>query len=254
MCRRGKFLSSEKLTAIEAYLSGKSSVSQICRDMKIWESSFYEWLKKYEISGAEALINVSKNKYYPEDVKLQAIRDYLGGKASLREICRQYGISSNSILRKWIRKYNSHEMLKSQNSQGDKIMTKGRKTTFEERIEIVSFCISNNYNYKMTLEKFQVSYQQIYTWVKKYEEYGSQSLTDKRGKCRRPEALKSRSLTQDRCVAIKELHEIKGYSISALCQIADIARSSYYKWTNRLESEARPGKHYDSFSVNPVIC
>lgn len=39
-------------------------------------------------------------------------------------------------------------------------------------------------------------------------------------------------------VAIKELHETKGYSIFALCEIADIARSSYYKWTNRLESEA----------------
>jgi transposase len=83
--------------------------------MKIYESSFYEWLKKYEISGEEALINVKENKYYPEALKKQAIRDYLGSKASLREICRQYGIKSNSILRKWIKKYNSHETLKSHN-------------------------------------------------------------------------------------------------------------------------------------------
>ena len=27
-------------------------------------------------------------------------------------------------------------------------MTKGRKTTYEERIEIVSFCIANNDNYQ----------------------------------------------------------------------------------------------------------
>jgi transposase len=66
--------------------------------------------------------------------------------------------------------------------QGDKSMTKGRKTTFEERIAIVAFCIANNYNYQMAADKFQVSYPQIYTWVKKYEEHGSESLSDKRGK------------------------------------------------------------------------
>ncbi|MEA4827079.1 MAG: helix-turn-helix domain-containing protein [Clostridium sp.] len=189
MGRKEKFSPYEKLTAIEDYLSRKRGVFQICRDMNICESSFYEWLKKYEISGLEALTNVRKNKYYPEAVKQQAIRDYLGGEVSLREICRRYGISSNSILRKWIKKYNGHGTLKSHNSQGDKIMTKGRKTTFEERIEIVSFCIENNYNYQMASEKFQVSYQQIYTWVKKYEEYGSESLLDKRGNRKRLEEL-----------------------------------------------------------------
>lgn len=35
--------------------------------------------------------------------------------------------------------------------------------------------------------------------------------------------------------AIKELYE-QGYAVTELCAIADIARSSYYKWTNRSES------------------
>jgi transposase len=61
-------------------------------------------------------------------------------------------------------------------------MIKGRKTEFEERVEIVSFCITNNYNYQMAVDKFQVSYQQIYTWVRKYEEHGPESLSDRRGK------------------------------------------------------------------------
>ena len=34
-------------------------------------------------------------------------------------------------------------------------MTKGRKTTYEERIEIVAFCIANNDNYQMTSENFK---------------------------------------------------------------------------------------------------
>ncbi|WP_418626613.1 IS3 family transposase [Anaerosinus sp.] len=38
-------------------------------------------------------------------------------------------------------------------------------------------------------------------------------------------------------IAIKELHE-EGYPIIALCEFANIARSSYYKWLNRTETES----------------
>lgn len=48
-------------------------------------------------------------------------------------------------------------------------MTKGRTTTYEEKTEIVSFCIANNDDYQMTSKQFEVSYQQVYTWVKKTE-------------------------------------------------------------------------------------
>ena len=38
-----------------------------------------------------------------------------------------------------------------------------RKTTLEERKEIVAYCIENGYNYKNTAAKFDVSYSQAYT-------------------------------------------------------------------------------------------
>ena len=63
-------------------------------------------------------------------------------------------------------------------------MTSGRKTNYEERVEIVSFCIANNENYQVTSEKYKVSYQQVYTWVKKYKQGGHESLADRRGKRR----------------------------------------------------------------------
>lgn len=34
----------------------------------------------------------------------------------------------------------------------------------------------------MTVDTYQVSYQQIYSWVKKYETQGAEALTDKRGR------------------------------------------------------------------------
>lgn len=66
-------------------------------------------------------------------------------------------------------------------------MTKGRTTTYEERIAIVSFCIEHGNDYTATVEKYGVSYQQIYSWVKKYNDKGVEGLVDKRGK-RKPES------------------------------------------------------------------
>ena len=37
-------------------------------------------------------------------------------------------------------------------------MTKGRNTTYEERVEIVSYCIEHGNDYTATIEKYGVSY------------------------------------------------------------------------------------------------
>lgn len=63
-------------------------------------------------------------------------------------------------------KYNGHENLKASGTGGAGTKTKGRKTTYEERGEIVKYCIEHEMNYAQTLEKYQVSYQQIYQWTK----------------------------------------------------------------------------------------
>ena len=66
-------------------------------------------------------------------------------------------------------------------------MAKGRNTTYEERVEIVSYCIANGNDYTAAVEKYGVSYQQVYSWVRKYTEKGAEGLVDKRGK-RKPES------------------------------------------------------------------
>ena len=52
-------------------------------------------------------------------------------------------------------KYNSHDKTGVEQS-----LTKGRKTTFEERVEIVQYCIKHSHNYSETAKKFHISYQQ----------------------------------------------------------------------------------------------
>ena len=61
-------------------------------------------------------------------------------------------------------------------------MNNGRKTTFEERIEIVQYTIANALDYQKAIEKYDVSYQQVYAWVRKYRNEGESSLKDNRGR------------------------------------------------------------------------
>jgi transposase len=61
-------------------------------------------------------------------------------------------------------------------------MTKGRSTTWEERIQVVLYCIENGKDYQKAAETYEVSYQQVYQWVRKYENGGDEALKDKRGK------------------------------------------------------------------------
>ena len=189
MSRKMKCSLEEKLKGIKEYLLGEKAVIQICDEMAIHSATFYDWLKIYNDVGEANLIVSTKNKYYSDSLKFNAVKDYLAGKGSLRNICWIYEISSPRVLRDWIKKYNGHKTFKYHNKQGDRIMTNGRKTTYEERIEIVAFCISNNDDYQATADKFKVSYQQVYTWVRKYKANGYEDLMDRRGKRKEADEL-----------------------------------------------------------------
>ena len=131
-----------------------------------------------------------KRKKYCAEFKLLAVQDYLAGNGSQREICRKHGISDHKMLRQWISCYNGHKDFKERSgARGEIYMTKGRKTTQEERAQIVAFCIEHGKDYALTVETYQVSYQQIYSWVRKYEASGVDGLVDRRGKAKPEDEL-----------------------------------------------------------------
>lgn len=56
-----------------------------------------------------------------------------------------------------------------------------RKTTTAERREIVEYCIAHNRDYKGTAALYDVSYSQVYSWVRKFDAGGEDGLADRRG-------------------------------------------------------------------------
>lgn len=173
--------------AVERYKRGETSQKSEARKLGISHQAFQDWIRRYETFGASAFEETGYRKYSAE-IKEAAVRAYLNGEGSHREICKKFKISSRTQLQNWIKVYNGHKELRPSRGQGSDIyMTKGRTTTYEERIEIVSYCIERGNNYTSAIEKYGVSYQQIYSWVRKYNEKGAEGLIDKRGK-RKPES------------------------------------------------------------------
>ena len=140
----------------------------------------------YYIEGEDFKLTISDGSY-SASFKKDVVEAYLNGEGSYRELAVTYNIPSEITIREWVLKYNGHEKRKASGTGGNAIMTKGRKTTFDERVEIVQYCIAHNHNYAKTSQQFGISYQQARNYTIKYEKQGVEALRDRRGK-RKPEA------------------------------------------------------------------
>ena len=190
MPQRGRISTEEKIQAIEEYQSGRGSLAMCSNKYGVSDASLRDWIRLYKTRGIEGLTPATQTRRYSIETKNMAVEEYQSGGGSLCDICTKYDISDKKILRRWIMRYNSHGDFKQPNNGGAIYMVKGRSTTQEERIEIISHCIANNKDYGKTIERYGVSYQQIYGWVRKYENNGVDGLVDRRGK-RKDEASMS---------------------------------------------------------------
>lgn len=181
MSRKNKIDPAEKVKIIERVLADEISATEAARLIGVDRNSIRDWRNLYLSDGPSALMVQSNNKTYSKELKLQAVREYLDGKSSQRDIVKKYHLRSSSQLRNWIKVYTTHGEIKSRTSGGGSYMRKARSTTPEERLAIVQDCLANDKNYGAMALKYQCSYQQVRNWVKRYEEMGSAGLEDRRG-------------------------------------------------------------------------
>lgn len=178
----------EKLAILEAFFRGEGTRAEVAGKYNICVSTLKNWRHRYERYGMDGLEIRTHNRRYAVELKVQAVQDYLSGEYSQNELIYKYKIASSTQLRRWIAKYNSHSSFKSVD-EGARAMTKGRSTTWQERIDIVLHCLAHKRNYGKTAAQFKVSYNQVYQWVKKYEDSGEDALQDGRGRKQAPEEL-----------------------------------------------------------------
>lgn len=169
-----------KVKACQKYLRGEFSLCQAARNFEVDPRTILEWVHLYQSEGTAGLLDHHKNRSYPVSLKIAAVQDYLSGQVSQGTICSKYHIRNRTQLQSWIRQYNNHEAFQSY-SGGSRRMAKHRKTTQAERQEIVTYCLNHDFNYGETALKYDVAYQQVYQWVRKYKKMGDVGLEDRRG-------------------------------------------------------------------------
>ncbi len=183
MSKKQKIGIEEKVKALQEYLDGKVGYTDSVKRVRCSETTFRWWVQRYQAEGAGAFLPHERNQCYPQELKLQAVRDYLAGEGSQQEIARKYHLRSRKQLQEWIKVYNAHGDFNSvKRSGGGSCMRQGRETTQEERLEIVKDCIANRKNYGAIAVKYKVSYQQVRSWTLRFEEMGEAGLEDRRGK------------------------------------------------------------------------
>jgi transposase-like protein len=182
MSRKGSKISNEtKLEYARLCFENRISMCEAGRQLGVNESTVREWVYRYREHGELVFLNTGKNHVYSDELRLKAVRSYLNGEGSLRSVSARYGLRSDRQLRAWLRMYNNGEDFSHKMSGGSRMKT-SRTTTKEERIQIVRECIANGCNYGECAIKYNVSYQQVYSWVKRFKDLGESGLEDRRGR------------------------------------------------------------------------
>ena len=182
MSRKSKIDPAEKVKIVERVLAAEIGVCEAGRLTSVDSSSIRQWRDLYLSDGPTALMAQRKNKVYSQELKLQAVHEYLDGASSQSDIVKKYHLRSKRQLHDWIKVYTTHGEIKSRGSGGGSYMRKARQTTPEERLEIVQDCLANDKNYGAMALKYNCSYQQVRNWVLRYEKMGSAGLEDRRGR------------------------------------------------------------------------
>lgn len=233
MGRKSKHSAEQKTEAVKRYRGGNTSVFQLAQEYSIDTDTLRKWSLIYERDGTDSFITSPHRASYSKEFKLSVVQAYLNGEASLLGLAINYRISAPTSIRDWVRRYNGHKDLKDYDPKGSVYMTPNRKTTLEERIEIVKYCLEHDCAYKLAAERFEVAYAQVYQWVKKYEESGETGLMDRRGKHKIEEQLSELEKLQRENERLRRQLELKERETILLKKVKEFERRQYSPKPNK---------------------
>lgn len=182
MPKGGRLSNEARMDIINRCQAGEAKKS-ISRDYRVNDSTISALMQRYYAKGETYVLRRATHQRYTRQFKDQVVREYIAGEGSSVDLAIKYGIASRSAVSRWVIEYNNGHRDAYRVCPGGSVqMTKGRKTTLEERAGIVAFCLENGHNYVLAAMEFKVSYAQVYSWVRKYQARGLAGLKDTRGR------------------------------------------------------------------------
>lgn len=211
---------------IQMYLGEGISFRELSEDfgLLLSDTTFGQKVLRYQEHGLSGIQSKSKNNHYSVEFKKIIIQEHLEKNTPLKQLARIYNIPSHATVKNWIMKYTKREKIRGYSPFSEVYTMKGRKTTQEERIEIVKDFLSNGLSYKKTAEKYLVSYNNVYSWVQKYKDHGPDGLVDGRGR-RKPTSIQTEEeKTRAEIAALKARNEYLETENAALKKLEEVER------------------------------
>ena len=177
MDKRSRFTKEEKIAIAKRYLEGEIGCNSLARECGCDEMTILYWAYGYRDHGEDFFRETGKHQSYLGDFKKEAVEYYLkyGGQ---RKTAAKFSIGKRT-LENWIKAY-KNGTLKDKIPMPEVYHMKGRRTTFEERKEIVHYCLVHDKNYKETAKIYSLPYSRVYTMVNAYIKFGEEGIMDEK--------------------------------------------------------------------------
>lgn len=211
---------------IQMYLDEGISYKELSKNygLLLSNSTFIQKVLRYNESGFEGIRSNLKNNYYSKEFKETVVREYVEVGPPIKQLARKYNIPSHETVRNWIIKYTKGKEERKCSSKPEVYTMKSKKTTQEERIEIVKDCLNHGLSYKNTAQKYQVSYNNVYSWVQKYKELGPDGLLDGRGRGKPDTIQTDEEKLRTEMAALKARNEYLETENAALKKLDEVER------------------------------
>lgn len=195
MGRNSKYSKEIKIQACQDYINGKASYRSIAKNIGAHPETVRQWCFVYQEHGESGFSHSHKNSYYTKEFKDLIVDNYMSGQTSSFELGANHNISP-SVLRNWVKKYyNGIEQIDYM-PKPEVYTMKSRKTTYQERFEIVQWILGHNMNYKEAASKYGIRYSLLYSWVRKYNENGANALQSQKRGPKRKSAIDESSMSE----------------------------------------------------------
>ena len=234
MGRKIKYDKKFKLYVVQRYLNGEGSSESLGKELGISASNIRTWVRMFNSSGERVFESHEKNNStYTKEFKEKVVLEYLSENNTLLELTLKYSISGESTILRWVKDYNSHIELKDYIPGGKEIyMTKSRKVSKEERIEIVKYCMDHNLDYKTTAKVYETTYANVFNWVKKFKEKGEDGLGDKRGRHKNDDEIDENEKLRRELKKMQHERDMALLEVKLLKKLDEIERRRYTERAN----------------------
>ena len=152
-----------RLELLYGYQKTESGLKVYADMHHVNQNTMTRWIRQFLLHGLAGVRHRSLNHRYLLNTKIEAVKEYQAGFPG-EKIIEKYDIRSLSQLKQWSIQYNNDE-LKTKSRK--RVRKMGRKVSFEEKKQIVQWIIDHDNDYQAAKIQFDVSYQRVYSWVRK---------------------------------------------------------------------------------------